>query len=75
MTESEEADETEINRIIGERRRNHEPGIPIEEVIRETLARPPMKAHSDGPPLLDHYDEIMESFGRWEPSSGPGKGS
>ncbi|MBO4257268.1 type II toxin-antitoxin system Phd/YefM family antitoxin [Streptomyces griseorubiginosus] len=32
-------DEREINRIIEERMANASPGIPIEDVMRETLAR------------------------------------
>ena len=35
----QELDEAEINRVIEERMRNPAPGIPIEEVIRETMAR------------------------------------
>ena len=35
----QELDEAEVNRIIAERMRNPAPGIPIEDVIRETMAR------------------------------------
>ncbi|MGP3688234.1 type II toxin-antitoxin system prevent-host-death family antitoxin [Streptomyces sp. IBSNAI002] len=34
-----EREEREINRIIDERMANHVPGIPIEDVMRETPAR------------------------------------
>lgn len=35
----QEWEEREINRIIDERMANAAPGIPIEDVMRETLAR------------------------------------
>lgn len=35
----QEWEEREINRIIDERMANPAPGIPIEDVMRETLAR------------------------------------
>lgn len=41
-------DEREINRMIEERMANASPGIPIEDVLRETLAR------DDGARLSEH---------------------
>ncbi|MEU5398564.1 type II toxin-antitoxin system prevent-host-death family antitoxin [Streptomyces sp. NPDC005963] len=35
----QEWEEREINRIIDERMANRAPGIPIEDIMRETLAR------------------------------------
>ncbi len=35
----QEWEEREINRIIDERMANSEPGIPIEDIMRETVAR------------------------------------
>ncbi|MCT9138902.1 type II toxin-antitoxin system prevent-host-death family antitoxin [Streptomyces violarus] len=35
----QEWEEREINRIIDERMTNPAPGIPIEDIMRETLAR------------------------------------
>ncbi|MEU7080542.1 type II toxin-antitoxin system prevent-host-death family antitoxin [Streptomyces sp. NPDC046409] len=35
----QEREEREINRIIDERMANPAPGIPIEDIMRETLAR------------------------------------
>ncbi|MCF3964312.1 type II toxin-antitoxin system Phd/YefM family antitoxin [Streptomyces fuscigenes] len=35
----QEWEEREINRIIGERMADPAPGIPIEDIMRETLAR------------------------------------
>ena len=35
----EELEEAEINRLIDERLANPAPGVPLEDVIRETLAR------------------------------------
>jgi len=35
----EELEEAEINRLIDERLVNPAPGVPLEDVIRETLAR------------------------------------
>ncbi|MFE5580765.1 type II toxin-antitoxin system prevent-host-death family antitoxin [Kitasatospora sp. NPDC056531] len=39
LREHQEREDREINRIIDERMANPSPGVPIEDVMRETLAR------------------------------------
>ncbi|MFF2148003.1 type II toxin-antitoxin system prevent-host-death family antitoxin [Kitasatospora sp. NPDC058190] len=39
LREHQDGEEHDINRIIDERMANPSPGVPIEDVMRETLAR------------------------------------